>query len=74
MDLREKLAIKERLLAAACKKARDDFRAYVQLVAPLILPEGFSQGAHIDLLCKEVQSIVDNRDGRLQIWISLIVS
>lgn len=70
MELKEKLAIKDRLLAAACKKARDDFRAYVQLIAPLILPEGFSQGAHIDLLCKEVQSIVDNRDGRLQIWIS----
>lgn len=66
----EKLDIRERLLQAANARAKVSFRAFVELIAPLLLPEGYKHGKHIDLLCREAQELVDGTNGRLQVWIS----
>jgi predicted phage terminase large subunit-like protein len=50
-DLLEFLALK------SIEKARYDFYAYVKLMAPEIIVEGFKDGAHIRLICHELQQL-----------------
>jgi predicted phage terminase large subunit-like protein len=38
-------------------KASKDFRTYVELMAPEVLPEGFIGGKHIDIICADLQAI-----------------
>jgi predicted phage terminase large subunit-like protein len=45
--------------------ARNDFYIFVKLLASEILPEGFIDGRHIEMICKELQSVeasVANKD------------
>ncbi len=56
-------------------KSRNHFYTYVKLMAPEILPDGYIDGRHIELICDELQeveaSVVDpNRlSGKLQIFL-----
>jgi predicted phage terminase large subunit-like protein len=45
-------------------KARDDFYTYVQIAAPLILPEGFRDGRHIRAICKALQDAYEGKTQR----------
>jgi predicted phage terminase large subunit-like protein len=55
-------------------KARTDFYTYVRLMAPVILPEGFVDGTHLQLICEEMQKVVESVEDpnkepiRLQLW------
>jgi len=68
-------AIEHDLLEALIKKARNDFFTFVKLLAPTILPEEFTPGHHIKLICKELQDVAHSvtdktRDPkRLQIFL-----
>lgn len=37
--------------------ARDDFYLFVKLLAPIVLPEDFIDGRHIEIICKELQEV-----------------
>lgn len=41
-------------------KARNDFYTYVKLIAPEVLPEGFVDGRHLELICKKLQSVEES--------------
>lgn len=45
------------LLDQAITRARDHFYTFVQLMAPLILPEKFEDGRHIEIICAELQNV-----------------
>lgn len=47
----------DNLISEAVSKARDDFYVYVKIMAPVILPEGFIDGKHIQLMCKELEKV-----------------
>lgn len=61
------------LIEDATKRAREDFYIYTQLMAPVILPEGFKDGRHIELICRELerieQSVVKGAPERVQIFL-----
>ena len=56
-------------------KARTDFYTYVRLMAPVILPEAFVDGIHLQLICEEMQKVVESVEDpnqepiRLQLWL-----
>jgi predicted phage terminase large subunit-like protein len=41
-------------------KSREDFYTYAKLMAPLILPEGFKDGRHIEIMCMELQKAFES--------------
>lgn len=57
------------------EKARIDFYTYVRLMAPIVLPETFVDGVHIQIICEELQKVEEsvwNKDknpDRLQIML-----
>lgn len=38
-------------------RARSDFLTYVRLMAPLLIPDGFEEGPHIDVISKELTAV-----------------
>jgi predicted phage terminase large subunit-like protein len=48
------------LLDSYIEDARDNFYTFVKLMAPEILPEDFVDGRHIQLICNELQDVVDS--------------
>lgn len=50
--------LEDQLLEQLIIKARDDFYTYVRLMAPAILPDGFTDGVHIRKIAKELEAIV----------------
>lgn len=60
MSRPERDAFMRGLIALAKKRARKDFYTYVKLMAPLILPEGYKDGRHIEIMAKELQRIEKN--------------
>jgi predicted phage terminase large subunit-like protein len=54
-DQRELLA--ELLEESLYEKARTDFHTFVRLMAPSLLPEGFTDGAHIRIICKALMDL-----------------
>lgn len=62
--------LKQALIEAAVEKARVDFYAFVQLMAPLVIPEDFRDGRHIALICHELQEIEQKRNDRLMLEMS----
>ena len=60
-------------------KARGNFYAYVKLMAPVILPEGFKDGVHLEIICEAMQEVVESVEAayldpdkdpiRLQLWL-----
>ena len=61
------------LIDLAISQARMDFYVYTKLMAPVLLPEGFKDGRHIELMCRELEkveaSVVNNDPKRLQIFL-----
>lgn len=47
----------DQVLSYLIERARKDFYVFVKLIAPLVLPETFEDGRHIELICKELQKI-----------------
>lgn len=45
------------ILSVRKEEAAEHFYPYVQLMAPLMLPEGFIDGRHIKLMCEELESL-----------------
>ena len=56
------------LHARAMLSARDDFAAYVRLMAPSIVPD-FKWGRHIDIICRELQRCMDEGGQRIMIFL-----
>ena len=54
----------------ALDKARSDFYTFVQLCAPLVLPNKFVDGRHIKLICDKLQAVVEGRIPRLMVFLS----
>ena len=61
------------LIQKAIEEARADFYVYAKLMAPVLLPEGFKDGRHIELMCRELEkverSIEDHNPRREQIFL-----
>lgn len=49
-----------RLLDEMIDKARNDFYTFVLLMANAVLPEEFTPGRHIELICKELQEVEES--------------
>jgi predicted phage terminase large subunit-like protein len=48
------------ILDSLIEKARDRFYIFVKLMATEILPEAFIDGRHIELICDELQDVMDS--------------
>jgi len=48
------------LLDELIEMARSDFYTFVKLMAPEILPEEFVDGTHIELICNELQDVMES--------------
>lgn len=59
--------LEDALMDEARARAREDFYIFVLLMAPLQIPEGFIDGAHIREMCKALQELEDTPGGRLMI-------
>lgn len=55
--LKELGRLEDQLLDKLIDKARIDFYTFVKLMAQVILPEKFVDGVHIQLICKELESV-----------------
>lgn len=60
----------QELLQAAIERAREDFHAFMLLMGPVVIPEDFKDGRHLQLLAKELQDIENKTNDRLMIEIS----
>lgn len=58
---------KGRLLRDAILAARESFPAYVRLMAPLVLPEEFVEGRHLDFIADRYQKLLTERNARLMV-------
>lgn len=67
VDIRALLA--ELLEETLYEKARQDFYTFVKLMAPEVLPDGFIDGAHIKVICKELQLLETGVNKRLMIFL-----
>jgi predicted phage terminase large subunit-like protein len=67
-EVNDVVALRDSLREAAILKARQNFYAYVQLIAPTILPEGFQDGRHIELIAEAIQKIDETPDARLMLF------
>jgi predicted phage terminase large subunit-like protein len=57
MEPNEQSAVYTFLVDYNTKRARNNFYTFVQMMAPLILPEGFIDGAHLKLMAYEFQKV-----------------
>jgi predicted phage terminase large subunit-like protein len=57
LSLSAKAEVRDHLLEKVKEMAREDFYTYVLVMAPHCLPEEFTPGRHIELICKELQAI-----------------
>lgn len=62
------LSLKETLREQATRHAKNSFLAYVKLIAPFVIPEGFVGGNHIDLICDRLQKVEQGDIKRLMIF------
>lgn len=66
--------LEDQVLDLRIEKAKTNFYTFVKLMAPVVLPESFIDGIHLELICNELQlvaeSVMDkNKDPvRLQIF------
>lgn len=51
------------------EKAREDFYTFIKLMAPEVLPDGFINGRHIEVICKELQDIESGVNKRLMVFL-----
>lgn len=57
LPLDQQKEVLDYLAEKSVEKAREDFYAYVKLMAPVLIPEGFKDGIHIKIICKELQDL-----------------
>lgn len=67
LDVRVLLA--ELLEETLFEKARKDFYTFIKLMAPEVLPDGFTDGAHIKVICKELQLLETGELKRLMVFL-----
>lgn len=60
ISLDEIAALENEVLDELIDKARVDFYYFVRLMAPVVLPEEFTDGRHIRLICKELQEVEES--------------
>ena len=60
ISLEEIAAMEDEVLDDMIEKARNDFYTFVRLMAPVVLPEEFTDGRHIQLICKELQEVEES--------------
>src|SRR3990167_2843215 len=70
MEHQELGALYDSVRSLAIQKARVNFYSFVKLFAPLVLPENFIEGRHIELIADKLQSIEEGKIKRLQVFIS----
>jgi len=58
------------LYKKALKKAADDFPTYAQIMAPVIVPENFTWGRHLQKLAETLQLVEEGKITRLMIELS----
>ena len=56
--------LKQKLLQMAIRRARVDFKSYVYLMAPVVLPEPFVSGKHIDQIADEISKVAREKNKR----------
>lgn len=61
------IELRQALLEAAIAKARTSFRSFVLLMGPLVIPEEFKDGRHVELICHELEELEQKRNDRLMI-------
>lgn len=59
----------DQLLDQLIEESRHVFYTYVQLMAPEILPDGYLDGRHIELICKELQAVEAFADPKNKSWV-----
>ena len=62
-------ALREGLHKVAVQRARDNFYAYVCLMAPVVIPEKFVDGRHIKLLCEAAQEGENGKQKRQMVFL-----
>lgn len=60
LTLLEITQMERELLDLMIERARDDFYSFVKLMAPVVLPDEFVSGRHIELICKELQEVEES--------------
>ncbi|MCI0563156.1 MAG: hypothetical protein MN733_32155, partial [Nitrososphaera sp.] len=66
--LAELQRLRDRLKDIAIEEAQEHFYAFVQLIAPVILPEGFTDGAHIKIITTKLEEVERGRGGRVMLF------
>jgi hypothetical protein len=60
----------QELLARAVEKARENFHAFMLLMAPMVIPEEFKDGVHLQILAKKLEAVERKDNDRLMIELS----
>lgn len=60
MDLNLIRKLEDEILDKLITKARTNFYTFVKLMAPVVLPEEFVDGRHIELICAELQDVAES--------------
>lgn len=64
------------LLNQAITQSREDFHTFVKIMAPEILPEAFTDGRHIEIICTKFQEVEESvanpkkKPKRVQVFLS----
>jgi predicted phage terminase large subunit-like protein len=65
--------LEAQVLSTMIKKATTDFYTFVKLLAPVVLPEEFIPGRHIEIICDKLQEVfegsLEDKPKRLQLWL-----
>jgi predicted phage terminase large subunit-like protein len=66
-------ALRDSLVSTVITNAREDFYSFIKIMAPTMIPEGFRDGRHIQMICNELQKLchsVEAGDGeKLQVFL-----
>lgn len=60
IDKKQLLKYEKEIFEQMILKARDNFYAFVKLMAPIILPDGFKDGVHIEIICDALQDVAES--------------
>lgn len=61
--------LEQELRAAVLQKCRTDFYTFVKYAAGWLLPEGFVDGYHIQVICRKLQDVYEGKCRRLMIFL-----
>lgn len=59
--------LENEILSKLIVKARTHFYTYVKLMAPVVLPEEFIDGRHIEIICNELQDVAESVEDKSRI-------